>query len=113
MLAMAIGMLQLILDRGAQLDWFGSVEIRIEAAVGVIAFTFFVLHTLSAAGNSFFNLNLLKDQNFVTGLAFYFLLGLLLYVTRPFLPPILHNLTGSPVMTPGLVTAPRGLGTNC
>src|SRR3546814_13324842 len=67
MLAMAIGMLQLILDRGEQLDWFGSVEIRIEAAVGVIAFTFFVLHTLSAAGNSFFNLNLLTDQNFVTG----------------------------------------------
>src|SRR3546814_11128605 len=37
MLAMAIGMLQLILDRGEQMDWFGSVEIRIEAAVGVIA----------------------------------------------------------------------------
>src|SRR3546814_857888 len=113
MLAMAIGMLQLILDRGEQLDWFGSVEIRIEAAVGVIAFTFFVLHTLSAAGNSFFNLNLLKDQNFVTGLAFYFLLGLLLYATRALLPPMLQNLMGYPVMTTGLVTAPSGLGTMC
>lgn len=111
MLAIAIGMLQLLLDRGEQADWFGSIEIRIEAACAFIAFTYFVLHTLASGGNSFLNRNLLKDRNFVTGLAFYFLLGLLLYATRALLPPFLQTLLGYPVMTTGLVTAPMGLGT--
>jgi hypothetical protein len=31
-----------MLDRGEQLDWFGSLEIRIEALVCVIAFAYFV-----------------------------------------------------------------------
>jgi DHA2 family multidrug resistance protein len=111
LLAIAIGMLQLILDRGDQKDWFGSIEIRVEAIAGVIAFTFFVLHTISDTGHSFFNVKLLRDRNFVTGLAFYFLLGLLLYATRALLPPLLQNLMDYPVMTTGLVTAPSGLGT--
>lgn len=111
MLAIAIGMLQLLLDRGQQADWFGSVEIRVEAACSFIAFTFFVLHTASYRGHSFFNVKLLKDRNFVSGLAFYFLLGLLLYATRALLPPLLQTLLGYPVMTTGLVTAPTGLGT--
>jgi len=113
MLAIAIGLLQLILDRGQQHDWFGSIEIRVEAVAAVIAFTFFLLHTASTPGESFFNVRLLRDQNFVTGLAFYFLLGLLLYATRALLPPMLQDLMGYPVMTTGLVTAPSGLGTMC
>ncbi|UHL66426.1 DHA2 family efflux MFS transporter permease subunit [Paralcaligenes sp. KSB-10] len=111
LLAIAIGMLQLLLDRGEQADWFGSIEIRVEAVCAFIAFTFFVLHTATDGSDSFFNVKLLKDQNFVTGLAFYFLLGLLLYATRALLPPLLQTLLGYPVMTTGLVTAPSGLGT--
>ncbi len=111
MLAIAIGMFQLFLDRGEQLDWFGSIEIRIEAICTVVAFTFFVLHTISSGEKSFLNVKLMHDRNFVTGLAFYFLLGLLLYATRALLPPMLENLLGYPVMTTGLVTAPTGIGT--
>ncbi|SHH51588.1 MFS transporter, DHA2 family, multidrug resistance protein [Pollutimonas bauzanensis] len=111
MLAIAIGMLQLFLDRGEQADWFGSIEIRVEAACCVIALTFFIVHTATSGSDSFFNLKLLRDRNFVTGLAFYFLLGLLLYATRALLPPLLQTLLGYPVMTTGLVTAPTGVGT--
>lgn len=111
MLAIAIGMFQLVLDRGEQADWFGSIEIRIEAACSLIALTYFVLHTATSGKGSFFNVRLLKDRNFVTGLAFYFLLGLLLYATRALLPPLLQTLLGYPVMTTGLVTAPTGIGT--
>ena len=111
MLALAIGMLQLLLDRGEQLDWFGSIEIRIEAVAAFVAFVFFVLHTATSGRESFLNKALLKDRNFVTGLAFYFLLGLLLYATRALLPPLLETLLGYPVMTTGLVTAPTGVGT--
>lgn len=111
MLAVAIGMLQLLLDRGEQADWFGSIEIRAEAVCAIIAFTFFALHTATDGSESFFNKALLKDRNFVTGLAFYFLLGLLLYATRALLPSMLETLLGYPVMTTGLVTAPTGIGT--
>lgn len=111
MLALAIGLLQLLLDRGEQQDWFGSIEIRLEAIGAVIAFVYFLLHTATDSGDTFFNTKLLKDRNFVTGLAFYFLLGLLLYATRALLPPLLQNLMDYPVTTTGLVTAPSGLGT--
>ena len=69
-LSLAIGMLQLFLDRGEQLDWFDSWEIRLEAAAALIAFAFFVVHTWTVQGVSFFNRDLLKDRNFVTGLLF-------------------------------------------
>lgn len=111
MLAIAIGMLQMLLDRGEQADWFGSIEIRVEAICAVIAFTFFVIHTATDDGDSFFKVQLLHDRNFVTGLGIYFLLGLLLYATRALLPPMLQDLLGYPVVTTGLVTAPSGLGT--
>ncbi|TAL76112.1 MAG: DHA2 family efflux MFS transporter permease subunit [Burkholderiaceae bacterium] len=111
MLAIAIGMLQLFLDRGQQLDWWSSIEIRVEIVCTVMAFTFFVLHSISVGEGSFLNMKLLHDRNFVTGLVFYFLLGLLLYATRALLPPLLETLLGYPVMLTGLVTAPTGVGT--
>jgi DHA2 family multidrug resistance protein len=55
-----------MLDRGEQLDWFGSLEIRIEALICVIAFAYFVIHT-ATAGEVVLPLPLLKDRNFVTG----------------------------------------------
>lgn len=110
-LALAIGALQALLDRGEQLDWFGSLEIRIEALVAVIAFAFFIVHTASSGPGTFFRYQLLKDRNFATGTLFIFVIGAVLYATRALLPPMLQNLMGYPVATTGLVTAPSGAGT--
>jgi DHA2 family multidrug resistance protein len=110
-LAVAIGLLQLLLDRGEQADWFDSVEIRVYAVCAFISFCFFILHTATTGEQSFFKVALLRDRNFAMGLAFYFLLGLLLYATRALLPPLLQTLLGYPVVTTGVVTAPSGLGT--
>ena len=68
-LSIAIGALQLFLDRGEVLDWFDSVEIRIEFFAAVIAFAFFLVHTLTTSNASFFNRELARDRNFVTGCA--------------------------------------------
>jgi len=62
-LSVAIGALQLFLDRGQQLDWFSSAEICIEAAVALSAFLFFIAHTWTTTGVSFFDRALLKDRN--------------------------------------------------
>ena len=110
-LSVAIGMLQLFLDRGEQLDWFDSWEIKLEAAAALIAFAFFVVHTWTVQGVSFFNRELLKDRNFVTGLLFAFIVGMILFATMALLPSFLQGLMGYPVIYTGEVTAPRGIGT--
>lgn len=110
-LSVAIGMLQLFLDRGEQLDWFDSWEIKLEAAAALVAFAFFVIHTWTVQGTSFFNRELLKDRNFVTGLLFAFIVGMILFATMALLPSFLQGLMGYPVIYTGAVTAPRGIGT--
>ncbi|BDT68607.1 multidrug export protein EmrB [Comamonadaceae bacterium OS-1] len=110
-LSLAIGLLQMFLDRGELLDWFSSLEIQLEAAGALVSFAFFIALTATAKEVSFFNVQLLKDRNFVTGLVLYFMVGLLLYATRALLPPMLQSLMGYPVITAGLVIAPSGMGT--
>jgi DHA2 family multidrug resistance protein len=110
-LSLAIGLLQMFLDRGELLDWFDSWEIKLEAAGAVVAFAFFAVHTATVRGVSFFDRDLLKDRNFVTGLLFAFIVGIVLYGTMALLPTFLQTLMGYPVVYTGEVTAPRGIGT--
>src|SRR5258708_22388489 len=78
----------------------------------LIAATYFVAHTvMTPAKQSFLDYRLLKNQNYVTGLLFIFIVGLVLYATRALTPTMLENLLGYPVATTGLVTAPAGIGT--
>jgi DHA2 family multidrug resistance protein len=110
-LSLAIGLLQMFLDRGELQDWFDSWEIKLEAAGALVAFAFFAVHTWTAQGPSFFNRELLKDRNFVTGMLFGFIVGVVLYGTMALLPLFLQTLMDYPVVYTGLVTAPRGIGT--
>jgi DHA2 family multidrug resistance protein len=110
-LSLAIGLLQLFLDRGEQLDWFDSTEIRIEAIGCVIAFAFFIAHTFTTNTASFLNLALLRDRNFVSGSVIAFVVGITLYATMALLPNLLQSLLGYPVVYTGMVMAPRGIGT--
>ncbi|MBV8120155.1 MAG: DHA2 family efflux MFS transporter permease subunit [Alphaproteobacteria bacterium] len=110
-LSLAIGALQMLLDRGELKDWFGSTEIWIEALIAALAFYLFIVHTATATERSFLNRDLLKDANCTVGTLMMFLLGVPLYGTMTLLPTMLQNLLNYPVVTTGLVTAPRGLGT--
>jgi MFS transporter, DHA2 family, multidrug resistance protein len=110
-LSLAIGLLQLFLDRGEQQDWFDSWEIRLEAAGAVVAFAFLAVHTWTVQGRSFVDRALLKDRNFVTACLFGFVVGTVLYGTMALLPLFLQSLMGYPVVYTGVITAPRGIGT--
>ncbi len=111
-LSLAIGALQLLLDRGQQNDWFSSTETWIEALVLVVMATYFAAHTLlTPAQKSFVDFRLFKNQNYVTGVLFIFIVGLVLYATRALIPTMLETLLDYPVLTTGLVTAPSGIGT--
>jgi MFS transporter, DHA2 family, multidrug resistance protein len=110
-LSVAIASLQIMLDRGQLKDWFNSAEIWIEAIVAAVAFYWFVIHMLTTTEKRFVSTALFKDRNFLTGNVFIFLVGAVLYATLALLPPLLQGLLNYPVVTTGLVTAPRGAGT--
>ncbi|HVB17368.1 MAG TPA: DHA2 family efflux MFS transporter permease subunit [Stellaceae bacterium] len=110
-LSVAIGALQLMFDRGELKDWFGSTEIWIEATIAALGLYLFVVHTITATDRSFLNRDLLKDTNCMIGTLLMFLIGIPLYGTMTLLPLMLQNLMNYPVVTTGLVTAPRGIGT--
>jgi DHA2 family multidrug resistance protein len=110
LLSIAIGTFQLMLDRGEQVDWFGSKEIITEAAVAGIAAAMFVIHMLSS-DHPFLPRDLFRDRNLMLGIIFTAITGLLMIVTATLLPPFLQQLKGYPVFTTGVVMAPRGIGT--
>ncbi|HEU4374108.1 MAG TPA: MDR family MFS transporter [Telluria sp.] len=111
-LSLAIGALQMLLDRGEQNDWFGSTETWVEAILLALSASYFIAHTaLRPAGQSFLDYRLLKNPNYVTGLAFIFIVGMVLFATRALMPSMLQSLMNYPAALAGLVTAPSGLGT--
>ena len=101
----------MFLDRGELKDWFGSNEIWIETTIAVLAFYLFVVHTATATDRSFLNRDLLKDANCITGTILMLFLGIILNGTSVLLPTMMQALMKYPVLTTGLVTAPRGIGT--
>ncbi|MBU6259059.1 MAG: DHA2 family efflux MFS transporter permease subunit [Burkholderiales bacterium] len=110
-LSLAVGLLQMFLDRGELLDWFDAPEIRLEAAGCAVATLFFIAHTATVRGNCFLNRALLRDRNFVTCVLFGFVVGMIIYATMALLPQLLQSQLGYPVVYTGEVMAPRGVGT--
>jgi len=110
-LSVAVGALQLMLDRGELNDWFHSREIWIEAAAAALGFYLFAVHTATAANRSFISRDLLKNPNFCSGTLLMFVIGGILSGSNALLPTMLQSLMQIPVMTSGLLTTPRGFGT--
>jgi DHA2 family multidrug resistance protein len=110
MLSIAIGSFQMMLDRGEQLDWFSSTEIVVEGVVAALAFYLFLVQTFTAKA-PFIDPHIFKDRNFTIGLCFIFVVGIILLASLALITPYLQNLMGYPVLTAGLVLAPRGMGT--
>jgi len=110
-LSIAVGALQMMLDRGELKDWFDSTEIWVEAIISCVSVYLFIVHTATASERSFINLDLLKSPNFMAGTVLMFFVGGVLSGTLALLPTMLQSLMNYPVFTTGLVTAPRGIGT--
>src|SRR5438477_2605950 len=109
-LAVAIGSLQLALDRGEQLGWLESNETVAEFIISAVGFYYFFAHSLTTA-SPFIQFSLFKDRNFVTGCIFMAVMGLVLYSTMALASPFLQNVIGYPIISAGLLLATRGFGT--
>lgn len=109
-LAIAIGSLQLALDRGEQLGWLESGEIIAEFIVSAIGFYYFFAHSFTTS-KPFIQFALFKDKNFVGGCVFMAVMGLVLFSTMALSSPFLQNVIGYPIITAGMLLASRGCGT--
>src|SRR5581483_9352479 len=108
-LSVAIGALQLMLDRGEQLGWFDSTEIVTMAVVSAVAFYFFIAHSLTT-DRPFISIEIFRDRNFLIGLLFMFVTGIILVATIALMAPMLQSMMGYPIVDAGLLLATRGAG---
>jgi DHA2 family multidrug resistance protein len=108
-LSTGIGALQLMLDRGQDLDWFSSREIVVEAILAGLGFYLFAVHLFSAR-QPLLRPSLFRDVNFLSGLLLMFAVGTLLVSSLALMTPWLQVLSDYPVATAGLIMAPRGIG---
>jgi len=109
-LAVGIGSLQLLLDRGEQVGWFGATEIWIEAIISAIGFYYFFAHSLTTP-EPFVRFELFNDRNFVSGTVFMVVIGVVLFGTMALVTPFMQSLLGFPIQTAGLLLGSRGVGT--
>jgi DHA2 family multidrug resistance protein len=109
-LAVGIGSLQLLLDRGEQVGWFDANEIWIEAIVAATGFYYFFAHSLTTK-EPFVRFEMFRDRNFVSGCIFMVVIGVVLFGTMALVTPFMQNLLGYPIQTAGFLLGSRGVGT--
>jgi DHA2 family multidrug resistance protein len=109
-LAIGIGALQLMLDRGEQVGWFGSNEIWTETIVSVVGFYYFFAHSLTTP-EPFVRFEMFKDRNFISGCVFMAVIGVVLFGTMALITPFMQILLGYPIQTAGFLLGSRGVGT--
>src|SRR5258707_6524789 len=108
-LALWIGCLQVLLDKGQDDDWFSSNFICWLAVLAVLGFIVFLVRELTTP-NPIVNLREFKNRHLATGVLLNFSVGAVLYSTTAALPQFLQLLLGYPSLQAGLVMSPRGIG---
>lgn len=108
LLVLGVGSLQVMLDKGKDLDWFASSEIVTLAVVAGVALTFFVIWELTER-HPVVDLTLFKSRNFATGALAVSLGYSLFFSTVVVMPLWLQQYMGYTATWAGIVTAPIGI----
>ena len=103
--------LQYMFDRGTSQDWFAANDIRIAGAMAVAGLAGFGWHSWRRGREALFDLRIFADRNFAIACASMLALGLGLFGGLVMQPILLEGLLGYPIVTTGLVMAPRGIAT--
>ena len=108
-MAIWLGTLQLVLDKGQEADWFAAGWIRWTAAVSAIALLSFIMREFTSR-EPIVQLRILGNRNFLVGTVITCLYGFVLYGVTAILPLFLQTLMGYSAMESGLTVTPRGMG---
>ena len=110
LLSLGLASLEIVLDRGQELDWLGSTFISWSAGIAVVALLGAVVWELRVK-NPIVNLRLLKERNFLFCCLIVLGLYTALYATTFLLPQFMQELMGYDATTAGLAVSPAGLVT--
>lgn len=107
-MAIGIGLLQMVLERGNQDNWFASNTILFSLVIAVIAWAFFLIRSFRTKGD-IAPMWLLKDRNLLLSCIVMMGFSMGMFGITQLQPMMLEQLLGYPVDTTGFVMAPRGL----
>jgi DHA2 family multidrug resistance protein len=108
LLALGVGALQILLDKGQEDDWFGShfiVTLAAVSAVSLISLVFWELHSKAPI----IDMRMYKSFNFAVANLMMFVLGMLLFSSLVMMPQFLQTLMGYTAQAAGLVLSAAGL----
>ena len=109
LMALWLGTLQLVLDKGQEADWFEADWIRWTLALSIVALIAFVARELKVR-DPIVQLHILLNRNFTVGTIVTGVYGFVLYASTALLPLFLQTLLGYPALDSGLAVSPRGIG---
>ena len=112
LIALALGTLQVILDKGQDEDWFGAIWMRWFAVVCLFCFIGFIVRELSTS-HPLVDLSILKNRNFAVSAVTLALFGMMVYALITLQPLFLQSLLGYNAFKSGLSVCPRGVGAFC
>ena len=109
LVALWLGTLQIVLDKGQDADWFAAVWLRWFAVISVLALAGFIARELFIQ-EPLVDLHVFKNRNFTVSCALFGLFGMMLYALITIQPLFLQSLLGYTAFDAGLSVSPRGFG---
>jgi MFS transporter, DHA2 family, multidrug resistance protein len=107
-IVVGIGLLQFVLDKGEEKDWFSSQTILACFVIACIALVALIVNELRQP-DPIIDLRLLRNRNFATAVCFSFILGMVLNGSTILLPQFLQNNLGYTAQLAGLALSPGGI----
>jgi len=109
LLALAIGALQILLDKGQEADWFASHYIAVLAVIAFVGLVIFIIREL-VVRDPVVHLSVFRNGNYSTGVFLMTVLGFVLYGSTVLIPLWLQTVMGYSALEAGMAMLPRGLG---
>lgn len=109
LLAIWVGTLQIILDKGQEDDWFSASWVRWFALACALTFMSFVVRELRVRA-PLVNLRIFTNRNFAVGTAMIGVVGIALYGIVTLQPQFLQTLMGYDALAAGIAVSTRGIG---
>ncbi len=105
--AIGVGCLEFVLDKGQEKDWFGDPMITSFAIIAGCVLVFFVWWEWHHP-DPIVDLKLLKNRNFGTAIFLQFILGMVLFGTTVLMPQFMQTLLGYTAERAGMALSPAG-----
>ncbi|HKF02512.1 MAG TPA: DHA2 family efflux MFS transporter permease subunit [Candidatus Sulfotelmatobacter sp.] len=109
LLAVWLGALQIILDKGQEDDWFGATWIRWAFTILIVAFVLFLIRQLRHK-QPLVDLGVFRYRNFTLGCLLIALFGAAIYGLITLLPLFYQELMRYTALAAGWAVSPRGIG---